>query len=869
MSNRAVWPVLTRYSGEKLNKIALPIGGIGTGTVSLGGRGDLRDWEIVNRPAKGFTPNFCFFALWTKPEGKPPVTRALEGSLPLSAYEGGFGATVRNHGLPRFRECTFEAAYPLGRILLSDPTVPLTVSLEAFNPLIPGDSERSGIPVAVLRYVLTNPGDTPVEASVCGNVQNFIGEDGTSGKPQGNTNVFRNGETGKVSGLFLRPGASLFPSDERWGSIALTVLKTENSIVTHRTSWAKLSWGDSLLDFWDDFSEDGDLEDKDVDGEDAPVASLASRFVVPAQGTATVTFLLTWHFPNRQIWFPAKTEIASDLPSSSCGCEDGSCNPDASPDWIGNYYTTKYRDAYDVAVKTAAVLSVLEDDTVKFVRAFCESDLPTVVKEAALYNLSTLRTQTSFRTPDGHFFGWEGCGDKSGCCEGTCTHVWNYETASALLFGDLARSMRTIEFAHTTAPNGHMSFRVFLPLSRAQEFGLSAADGQMGCLMKLYRDWKLSGDTDFLQSLWPHARRALEFCWIEGGWDADRDGVMEGCQHNTMDVEYYGPNPQMGVWYLGALRACEEMARSLGEMDFAEECRRLFTSGSAWIDANLFNGDYYEHHILPPKDTMHIAPGLRHESMGARNLEEPELQLGAGCLIDQLVGQYMAHVCGLGFLLKPENIRKTLESLMRYNFKSDLSEHFNHMRTFALGDEAALLMASYPKGRRPKRPFPYYNEVMTGFEHTAAAHMIYEGLTEEALTVISAIRARYDGQKRSPFDEAECGHHYARAMASWTHVLALTGFHFDGILQTMTFAPAPEGKPVRWFWSNGSAWGVCEQRPAEDAIDLRLSVLFGEVSLKQIVLTGYAPVTFAPPVKITQGNPQEVVFRNTFLSLKN
>ena len=109
----------------------------------------------------------------------------------------------------------------------------------------------------------------------------------------------------------------------------------------------------------------------------------------------------------------------------------------------------------------------------------------------------------------------------------------------------------------------------------------------MGCIMKMYRDWQLSGDDNTLRKLWPNVRKAVEFCWIKGGWDADRDGVMEGCQHNTMDVEYYGPNPQMEIWYLGALRAAEEMAKGAGDKAFAALCRDLFdkatpsASGSA------------------------------------------------------------------------------------------------------------------------------------------------------------------------------------------------------------------------------------------------------------------------------------------------
>jgi len=130
-------------------------------------------------------------------------------------------------------------------------------------------------------------------------------------------------------------------------------------------------------------------------------------------------------------------------------------------------------------------------------------------------------------------------------------------------------------------------------------------------------------------------QEGAEFCWIPGGWDADQDGVMEGCQHNTMDVEYYGPNPQMGAWYLGALRAAEEMARYLEDAEFSAACRRLFEKGSRWIDAQLFNGEYYEHRIQPPADPSAVAPSLR-VGMGSRNLTRPDYQLGAGCLVDQL-----------------------------------------------------------------------------------------------------------------------------------------------------------------------------------------------------------------------------------------
>jgi uncharacterized protein (DUF608 family) len=361
-----------------------------------------------------------------------------------------------------------------------------------------------------------------------------------------------------------------------------------------------------------------------------------------------------------------------------------------------------------------------------------------------------------------------------------------------------------------------------------------------------------------LKALWPKVRKALEFTWIPGGWDADKDGVMEGCQHNTMDVEYYGPNPEIGVWYLGALRAAEEMARYLGQKDFADECRRIFLSGRRWLDENLFNGEYYEHQIRPVEDESKLADALRLQ-MGAKDLKNPDFQIGAGCLADQLVGQYMAHVCGLGYLLDPQNIRKTLRSIMKYNFKKDLRSHFNCLRSYALGDEGGLLVASYPKGRRPKRPFPYFSEVWTGLEYTAAVGMLYEGQIEDALKIIKSARDRHDGRKRNPFDEPECGHHYARAMASWAAVPAMTGFYYSAVEQHIVFAPALKGET--FFWSNGDAWGTVNQKQVRNTIKLKIAVLHGKLSVRRLSVTGEGAVELKRTKSIAEGQSAEFIIR--------
>lgn len=820
------WPVLKHYDENHISKITLPIGGIGTGTVSINGRGSLVDWEIMNRPGKGFstvTPgnDAPFFAIHVKSEDKR-FTKGLMGPLLDFEYQHMEGRPVDHHGIPRFEKATFDAAYPFGIVNLSDNNLPVDVRIKAFNPMVPADADASGIPVAILRYEVSNKTDKPITVSVCGSIRNFIGKDGSHFHydwkgdkiyegAKNNKNSFRQAE--KLSGIYFVPG-EVDKNDPAWGTLALT---TPNTIgVSYRTSSVSNAWGNGVLDFWDDFSSDGSLSEKDKQADDDPMASLSLQQEIPANGKKTFEFYLTWHFPNRKAW-------ANEV--------------------VGNYYTTQYKDAWDVIRQTFPELEKLENKTLQFVTSFLETDFPEVVKEAALFNLSTLRSQTVFRLASGHMMGWEGCMDVNGSCAGSCTHVWNYEQATAFLYGNLALTMRDVEFNFATRTNGAMSFRAGLPLVNAQWTGV-AADGQMGTIMKMYRDWQLSGDTEFLRKSWPNIKQALAYAWEINSWDADVNGVMEGSQHNTMDVNYSGPNPQMQFWYLGALKAAEKMARAMDDKLFAEKCSAVYESGSKWTDENLFNGEYYEHRVLDP-ETKEIITDYSAPNM-------PKYQLAKGCLVDQLVGQYMSHVCGLGYLAPKQHVKNTLESILKYNSRKSMVGHFNNMRSYAFGDEAALLMASWPNGR-PKIPFPYFSEVMTGFEYTAAIGMLFEGMEKEGISVIENIRNRYDGNKRSPFDEAECGHHYARAMASWAGILALTGFQYSAIEKTMKM----DIRPGQWFWSNGYSWGTIDIQHTDSKYKIELKVLHGSLKLDNFELKGTGTYKIKAQTNLNEGESIE------------
>ncbi len=790
--------------------IAFPLGGVSAGSVSLGGRGQLRDWEIFNRPNKGYRPNYGFPSIWAKVGNGKPVARVLEARI-LPPYEGSSGLGSDNvPGLSRLEGAKFTGEYPLAHIDFHDRSLPVQVSLDAFSPVIPHDPEESGLPVAVLRYRVKNPGRSPAAVSIAFSLENMIA---MPERPRGaadatpvDSRTSEVKQAGELAGL-LFSNSGMPEQEPMRGSIVVAFADAAADGLSYWRGWPRSRWWNPPMLFWDDFSDDGRLGTEPDPRNN--VGSVCLQRTIAPGSTADYTLLVAWHFPNRT--------------PEWCGW---SAPKGDEHTVIGNHYTTRFADAWEAAEYAAQHLKQLESRTRQFAAVIRESTLPPAVKDAATANLSTLATTTSFRTADGEFHGFEGVNDKRGCCFGNCTHVWNYEVTTPFVFPSFARSLRKASYGYSMDDAGAIHFRQLLPEGKGRS-GFAAADGQMGQIVHAYIDWIQSGNDAWMRDLWPRVKKSLEFAWVPGGWDADRDGVLEGVQHNTYDVEFFGPNPQCGIYYLAGLRACEEMAKAMGDESSAAEYRRLFESGSKWIDANLFNGEFYIQKVQgEPKDK--IAPALRSE-MGSDDTEKPEYQLGEGCLADQLIGQYLADVASLGPLLDPRKIRKTLESIYKYNYKRSLGNHDNVQRTYALNDEAGIVVCDYGKADRPRIPFPYYAEVWTGLEYPAAALMIRAGMVREGIECITHARARFDGEKRNPWDEPECGHHYARAMSAWSNVLALSGFAYNGRSGAVSAVPRLNSASFRCFWSTGTGWGSFTTAKTANGTKFSLKVIAGSL----------------------------------------
>ena len=580
------------FAGRQLERIAFPLGGVAAGSVGLGGRGQLLDWEIFNRPDKGKSISYAFPSIWAQAGKSKPIARVLEARL-MPPYEAGSGLSPNQvSGLTRLEDATFTGEYPLAKIAFHDRDLPVKVALEAFTPIIPLDADESGLPMAVLRYVVTNTGKEAAKVSIAFSIENAAGVDlrGAAGRRAlmtSRTTEYRS--AADLHGLFMT-NPETAAKDPLAGSLAIALLGAADGKVTYLRGWPRAKWWTSPLLFWDDFSDDGQL------GPEAqqrnPSARSACNGLAPG-AKAEYTFLLAWHFPNRTpAWSgwgtPPARPKAKKTPSSATITAPASRTPGRQPN--------TQRPNYQISKRVLAVSSP------PCARVLCRR----VCETAAMANLSTLVSQPVFRTADGEFHGFEGYDDHNGCCFGNCTHVWNYETSTQYLFPTLARSLRKAAFGFSEDEQG------------AMRHSPDAAGWQR--TLRLCRGRRADGsDHEGLSGLAPFRRHRLaarHLAQSEARLVLRLGARRLGCQTRAASWMACSTTPttwsstdrirMCGIYYLGALRAAEEMARAVGDRN---RCRGSTSklvriSGSKWIDANLFNGQYYVQKVASiPKST--------------------------------------------------------------------------------------------------------------------------------------------------------------------------------------------------------------------------------------------------------------------------
>ncbi len=941
------------YEGEKLELVRFPLGGIGSGSICLDGRGALVDWQIQNRPNVDFQPDHTFVGLWAKAEGEKPVFRLLEGQVPphyagntyLTFPSGyGFGGLAqRGEGLPHFRKATFQGQFPFGTVELTDPRMPLSARIEGFSPFIPGNDLESSLPTAILNITLRNNTNKRVQGALGMNIQNICGDGATTHlirTPDYQGLAMRHPDPSKASMVIAttkpiatwqtrwaesnllpagglqhytetfcltgrydhrplpplsaeQPRSDLVIDDfesgtyDRWTvegtafnrptlpaklkrtdpvrghqgqhiadsatgdddtrqwdlpkgrmtSEPFTIrrhaiqflvgggshrretcvnLLVDGKVVRTATgktsedmsivSWdvTQLAGKKAQLQIVDDRSYDwghilvDDIRQTDKQSETTKwaggIGSFAVEVDLPPGAQETIPLVITWHFADR-------------------------------PENVKNYYATKWADADASADHTFKNLERLTQQTRLFQKTFFSSTLPGIVEEAISTQLGVLRSPTVFRMEDGSLYGYEGCGPDSGCCEGTCTHVWHYVQSLAYLFPAIERSTREVDYRYRLRESdGHMAFRLHAPYKYEPKNPAggypAAADGQFGTVLRVYREWQISGDSEWLKKLWPGVKKSIEYAWE--AWDLDRDGLMERPRHCTLDLDLYGHETFCGSMYLVGLLAGEKMAQAMGDTKAAKEYRRVFELGKKNSDAELFNGEYYIQTL--PKGTSTRAQYL------------------TGCCEEQLIGQWWASMMGLDTLYDPGNVRKATASIFKYNFREDCYDNLNAGLVFNVYDDAGILICTWPRGGRPPQGLFYADIFHHGMEDQAIGNLIYQGYMLEGLAGIKAIRDRFDGRKRSPYDQNACGSFYARGLANYSWLLALAGFQYSGVDQMIQIDPQLNRDDFRTFFSVEGGYGTVAQKQADGKLTASVDVAQGKLSLTKLIVRPGGPI---------------------------
>lgn len=779
------------YRGENLGQISFPLGGIGSGSIGLAGNGALIDWEIFGKPNKRSTNGFTHIAVKARCEGRD-YFRVLEGDH-ITDFIGvdkqsGYGAGVSNKtmaGFKHFENCSFLGEFPFATLTLSDRDFPGEITLKAFNPLIPLDSKNSSLPAAFFSITFNNTTDSDIEFEPFFSLMNPF-----------TVSVNKRTENGVVLSHFGKADSEL-----EYGELCL-ISDSPDQIVPY---WFRGKANDAVTVFMNEIRAGGKLKDREYEGAARlDTCTVTSSATVKAHTSKSFKFILSWYIPNMSnAWIKAGDE---DEPQDSAllGAR-----------WR-HYYATVFGSASDVANYALDNWDYLYNETEKYREALYSSSLDKTVIDAAAANVAVLKSSAVYRLENGEFYGFEGTTSDSGSCPGTCQHVYNYAYALCFLFPELERSIRDLEFKYSMAPSGAHTFRMPLPPAPPKRLH-PCLDGQAGSVIKAYREWKISGDTEWLKKNWSAIKSTLEFIYSPENpwkWDANADGVLEGKQHNTLDLDVFGPCAWHEGLYLAALKAATEMAEFLGDDEKAKEYFSIYEKGRAFTNSELFCGEYFIQKIdLNDKSILdgYYIDDREINDYWSEELGEIKYQMGKGSSIDQLCGQWHANIIGLGRIFDKDKTDSALSAMYKYNFKKRLRDFNNTWRIYALNDEAGAVICDYPETvTRPQVPIMYFEECMTGFEYELAGLLISEGEAEKGIELVRAVRDRFNGKNRNPFSEIECGGNYARSMASFSLLPIFSGFRFDLPHGIMGFNPVSIGEHFSCPWFLGTGWGTVE-----------------------------------------------------------
>ncbi|XP_065838612.1 non-lysosomal glucosylceramidase-like isoform X2 [Oscarella lobularis] len=786
-----------------------PLGALGGGCISVAGDGGLRQWQVCNSiNHKAHVPDSFFAirvgsgtsstaavlmspALYNK-QGFKPAYRVTDHVIPQASKD-------LLAALPGIETIEITAKFPTVEIDYTSPDIPVQIHAEAFSPSIPLDSKDSGLPVIIFNYTVTNPTTSTVEVSLLGSLQNIAGWDGMKvianeveeSAYGGNTNIVIPKTAGYTALDMMNP--SLPATDSQNGHVSLAVLHDTGDVVGATPQY------DAVKDLWASFSKTGKLPAGSTGPSPAGKTwngALSLTKAVGPKKAETFTFLLAWHFPHRYV----------NWRQTQFGIKD-----EKTHFYLGNQYATFWPTIEKVLDYAVTNVVALASRTRAFRDAMFNSTLPWQLIDSAAGRVSVLNSPTCMWHGDGNFYAFEGCGGgggeiTGGCCPLNCTHVWNYEFTLSRLWPDLERTMRAIDLQEQLSPNAIIPSRTTVPLELRRQWTfwpdyteidpssrMICVDGEIGTVNKTYREVLQGAPKEWFDQQWHQVKKVMKR-WMDELDDGA--GVIRGAQPNTYDCAIYGVNTFIGTQYLCALRAAEEMAKLQGDTASASAYHDRFAMGSEALEKLCFtNGKYYTQ-VVDPTHAVDI--------------------MGDGTHADALMGWWWARALNLGDILPIDHVKSSLQATFTQNHVTEFDPKMQSPRPFFDQRDAGMFIERWPDGKVPTNAVRYSSEgAWTGLEYPFAAQCLYAGLNDVFLQVLTEARAKYDGTRRSPWNEIECGDHYSRPMSAlqlfevasgitWSFVSVL---NVKAVAVNLSFAPRLTFTNYRGFFILATCYG--------------------------------------------------------------
>ncbi|WP_298477084.1 GH116 family glycosyl-hydrolase [uncultured Maribacter sp.] len=811
--------VYTRENSNNFEYIGMPVGGIGAGQLYLGGDGQLWFWDI-------FSLNHEMGQLKGEEAYQYPYERSKPNEKGARMIHQGFSITAKFQGkqitkkLNRegFKNIEFIGQYPVGEVNYKDDDLPVAVKMEAYSPFVPLDLDNSILPATVFDFEISNTSNQEIEVDLNAWMENAVLVDSKS-------------KNKNLAGELVNKVVDITKNEKRiiysaknvndtiknaldFGSMSLTLLSKEGTITsTEKNQTQKLS--DSL----------------------ALVGKLSNTILIKPKTTHKATAILTWYFP--------KTLAALNKWKGQSWAAQDHGHPGAD---TTRYYARLFSNANKVASYVSENYNELSGNTKKWHKTWYNSTLPYWFLDRTFLNTSILASSTISLVGDRLYYGSEG-GNQG---PGTCTHVYGYTQAPGRLFPNLEKSIREqvdyvpISEGGALKENGEVHFRWF-------NMGM-AVDGQSGIIMKSYQLHQVSSDDSFLKKNYASIKKIMNGLIDHN--DADHDGILTGPQHNTLDAAWYGKVTWLSLYYTTALRAMSEMAKEVGDNEYAEFCLATADKGRNYVEEHLFNGEYFIHEA----DSLHLdSPGTY-----------------TGLEYSQLLGQSWAYQVGLGEVLDYDKAKTALESMWRYNFTTDVDAFRKAHPTgrwYAMPGEGGIIACTWPRGgsealeKGDPRFAAYNNECQNGYEYAATSLMMRHGMPYHSLAHIWYMdQNRYHGSKRNPYCEIEWGLHYARSMASYGHFISVSGFEYHGPKGYISFAPQITPHDFKSAYTSSEGWGTFEQKQTYDSQTNKIAVSYGKLQLKTLMLETHIKIDDID-IKI-DGNTPKFTYEKDGLRLK-